>query len=389
MRRVDFELSDEQLALREAASSLLEGRAPLPRVRKVTEQEDRLDHELWAAMAEQGWLAVERPESEGGLGLGMIEVVVLAEQLGQRLAPVPFLGTVLAQAALSLGAESGAVSKDDLIGDVSVADWARRLAEGEAVGALAWSSPGRLDALSARTASAANAEESNAWTLSGRTGPVVYLPTADLVVVFADGTEGPALFAIATDGRARGAPEPAMDLTRSVSRLELADAPAIRLGGKDAAERLLDRAATAICAEMLGAAGHVLDMTVQYAKDRVQFGRPIGSFQAIKHRCADMLVDLEGMRSSVYYAGWAVGAKDPDAPIAASAAKIWCSDASSRLMSSALQVHGGIGFTWEHDMHLFLKRAQLDQVSFGDSTFHKERLALLLRPKAEAGLPIL
>ena len=119
---------------------------------------------------------------------------------------------------------------------------------------------------------------------------------------------------------------------------------------------------------MLGGASRALDLAVEYAKDRVQFGRPIGSFQAVKHRCADMLVDVEGMRSTVYWAAWCIGAGDPDASVAASTAKIWCGDASKRVMASALQVHGGIGFTWEHDLHFFLKRAQLDQLAFGDAS---------------------
>jgi alkylation response protein AidB-like acyl-CoA dehydrogenase len=128
-----------------------------------------------------------------------------------------------------------------------------------------------------------------------------------------------------------------------------------------------------------------MELSVEYAKERVQFGRPIGSFQAIKHRCADMLVDVEGMRSSVYWAAWCIGARHDDASVAASTAKVWCSDASRRVMASALQVHGGIGFTWEHDVHLFLKRAQLDQVSFGDAGFHRDRLVDLLRARVEAG----
>ena len=128
-----------------------------------------------------------------------------------------------------------------------------------------------------------------------------------------------------------------------------------------------------------------LDLAVEYAKDRVQFGRPIGSFQAVKHRCADMLVDVEGMRSTVYWAAWCLGAADADASIAASTAKTWCSDASKRVMASALQVHGGIGFTWEHDLHFFMKRAQLDQLAFGDASFHRARLTALLRPRVEAG----
>jgi alkylation response protein AidB-like acyl-CoA dehydrogenase len=129
-------------------------------------------------------------------------------------------------------------------------------------------------------------------------------------------------------------------------------------------------------------------MAVEYAKDRVQFGRPNGSFQAVKHRCADMLVDVEGMRSTVYWSAWCIGARDPETSVAASTAKIWCSDASKRVMASALQVHGGIGFTWEHDLHFFLKRAQFDQLAFGDSSWHRARLTSLLRPRVEAGLSI-
>jgi alkylation response protein AidB-like acyl-CoA dehydrogenase len=142
-------------------------------------------------------------------------------------------------------------------------------------------------------------------------------------------------------------------------------------------------------AELLGLSQAALDLTVAYAKEREQFGRPIGSFQAVKHRCADMLVDVEGMRSAVYHAAWALGAGDPDRSVAASTAKTWCSDAGRRVMASGLQVHGGVGFTWEHDLHLYVKRAQLDGVSFGDATWHRDRLGALLRAKLESGAPLL
>jgi alkylation response protein AidB-like acyl-CoA dehydrogenase len=209
-------------------------------------------------------------------------------------------------------------------------------------------------------------------------------------LVFAE-TEGvPAIFALATeDGGTRSRDEPAMDRTRSIGWLELDNRPALWLGDDRVADAVLDRALVAVCAEMLGAADVVLAMTVQYAQDRVQFGRPIGGFQAVKHRCADMLVDVEGMRSAAYYAAWAVGARDPEATVAASAAKVWCSDAARRVMASGLQVHGGIGFTWEHDLHLFLKRSQLDQVTFGDAAHHRDRIARILRSRVEAGLPVL
>jgi alkylation response protein AidB-like acyl-CoA dehydrogenase len=161
--------------------------------------------------------------------------------------------------------------------------------------------------------------------------------------------------------------------------------PALRLGGTEAAALVLDRAATFTSAEMLGGADHVLAMTVQYAKDRVQFGKPIGSFQAVKHMLADALVDVEGMRSAAYYAAWCVAANDRDRSLAASMAKAWCSDASRRVLGAGLQVHGGIGFTWEHDMHLYVKRGQLDQVSFGDASFHRERIARMLRERLDSG----
>ncbi len=151
---------------------------------------------------------------------------------------------------------------------------------------------------------------------------------------------------------------------------------------------MLDRAATLASAEMLGAADQVLAMTVQYAKDRVQFGKPIGSFQAVKHMLADALVDVEGMRSTAYYAAWCGAADDADRALSASMAKAWGSDASRRVMAAGLQVHGGIGFTWEHDMHLFLKRAQLDQVSYGDAAFHRDRIAGILRDRLDAGRPL-
>jgi alkylation response protein AidB-like acyl-CoA dehydrogenase len=383
---VDFELSDDQVALRDAAASLLDGRCSMARVREVAAGLRHLDDELWTAMADQGWPAVERPTDDGGLGLGLVEVAVLCEELGRHVAPVPFAGTVLAHGALveagALEAGAGkALTPDVPLGDAPAGQWAERLASGEAMGAVAWSQ--RPDAVRCEAGP-------DGLRLVGRADPVVYGPEADVVIVIAAGpdTAAPHVFAVVGRG-VGGDPEPAMDITRSLSWMAFDHRPAVMIGGTAQAELLLDRAATAVSAEMLGAADHVLAMTVQYAKDRIQFGRPIGSFQAVKHRCADMLVDVEGMRSAAYYAAWAVGAGDPDSRAAASAAKVWCSEAARRVMASALQVHGGIGFTWEHDLHLFLKRSQLDQVSFGGATHHRERIAAILRPRAEAGQPVL
>jgi len=359
---MDFELSDDQLALRDGARELLDGLAPTTRVRTVVDAGGGLDGGLWKAMVEQGWTAVEVPEDRGGLGLGAVEVAVLVEEIGRHVAPAPFLSTLLALGALARAGRD---------------DWAERLAAGEAIGCVAWSRSGHGGVRAAGD------------RIIGRSDPVPFAPSSDVAVVVADTDDGPALYGVELGERQRPRREPAMDLTRELGWLRFDDVSAERLGGAREVDALFDRGAAFTSAEMLGGASRAMDMAVAYAKERVQFGRPIGSFQAVKHRCADMLVDVEGMRSSAYWAAWCIGAGHEDASVAASTAKIWCSDASKRVMASALQVHGGIGFTWEHDLHLFLKRAQLDQVSFGDAPFHRQRLADLLRPRVEAGRSVI
>jgi alkylation response protein AidB-like acyl-CoA dehydrogenase len=333
---MDFDLTEDQFALRAGASELLDDLASPARVRAHTTTDAPFDRALWRAMVDQGWLGVEVDEPGGGLGLGSVEVAVLVEELGRHAAPAPFVPTVLA-----LDAFAGA-------GDDA---WVGRLLSGDAIACVAWDAD----------------------------APVPYAPSADVAIVVAD--DG----VYATELTERPRREPAMDLTRELGWLQFDRSTARRLGGAEARTRLVDRGATFTSADLLGSASRALDLAVEYAKDRVQFGRPIGSFQAVKHRCADMLVDVEGMRSTVYWAAWCIGVGDAEASVAASTAKIWCGDASKRVMASALQVHGGIGFTWEHDLHFFLKRAQLDQLSFGDASAHRGRLASLLRPRVEAG----
>jgi alkylation response protein AidB-like acyl-CoA dehydrogenase len=361
---MDFDLSADQAALRDAAAELLDDRAGTVRVRAVAETEERWDRVLWSQMAEQGWLATTVPEAEGGLGLGVVELAVLLEQIGAHVAPVPFLPTAV---AIEVAGRAGAT------------EMVTPLVEGARTACLAWS---------AGTATLV----ARGGTLSGRSDPVPFAPIADLAVVVApdaDADGAPAVFVIDLDVVGRPDPEPAMDLTRPLGWLELDETPARRLGGEELAGTVLDLAAAATACEMLGSAQRALDLAVEYAKDRVQFGRPIGSFQAVKHRCADMLVDVEGIRSTAYWAAWCLAVADADASIAASTAKIWASDASKRVMAGALQVHGGIGFTWEHDLHLFLKRAQLDQLAFGDASWHRARLGGLLRAKVDAGMSVL
>ncbi len=380
---VDFDLSGDQQALRDAAVSLLDKMAGSDALRArvgpgvivgtlpgagtasgdATDAPAGYDEAVWSAMAEQGWLAIELPEDESGLGLGMVELAVLCEEIGRRLVAAPFLPTIVALGALC-GEEARA--------DAATKEWREALGLGDAVGCVA-AAPGP-------NGLTVSGPEGRA-RLSGRTPPVAYAPSADVAVVIADdGVYG-------VDLRAEGSPAPlsAMDRTRELGVLTFDDTPARFLGGGEAAARLVDRAATLASAEMLGAADHVLALTVQYAKDRVQFGKPIGSFQAVKHMLADALVDVEGMRSTAYYAAWCAAAGDEEGSLSASMAKAWCSDASRRVMAAGLQVHGGIGFTWEHDMHLYLKRAQLDQVSYGDAAAHRERIATILRARLEAG----
>jgi len=358
---MDFDLSADQAALRDAARELLDDRCPTTRVRAVHEGGAGWDAELWDRMVEQGWLGVTVGEADGGLGLGAVELGVLLEEIGRHVAPVPFLSTAV---TIEVARRAGA---DDLVAE---------LLEGTRTACIAWSQG--TASLRARDG-----------RLSGRSDPVVFAPVADLALVVAPDDDGPAVFVVDLAVAGRPATEPAMDLTRPLGWIDLADVEARRLGGEDLAEVTLDLGATAVALELLGASDAAMTMAVEYAKDRVQFGRPIGSFQAVKHRCADMLVDVEGIRSSAYWAAWCLGVDDPDRAIAASTAKTWAGDASKRVMASALQVHGGIGFTWEHDLHLFLKRAQLDQLTFGDAAWHRARLGTRLRAKVDAGMSVL
>jgi alkylation response protein AidB-like acyl-CoA dehydrogenase len=391
---VDFDLSGDQQALRDAAATLLDGRAGHEALRArvgegvvvgtlpgagdapassadddapSTAAPHGYDTSVWSAMAEQGWLAIEIPEDEGGLGLGLVEVAVLCEELGRRLVAAPFLPSVVA-----LGALFGSEAREN----AGTKEWREALGQGTAVGCVVMAPDGRLSVTSTRSRGEVR--------LHGQAPPTLYASSADVAVVVA----GSGVYAVDLDSVGRPEPLPAMDRTRELGALTFDATPALRIGEADAAALLLDRAATLASAEMLGAADRVLWMSVEYAKDRIQFGKPIGTFQAVKHMLADALVDVEGMRSTVYYAAWCAAADDRDRSLSASMAKAWCSDASQRVMGVGLQVHGGIGFTWEHDMHLYVKRAQLDQVSFGDASFHRERIAGMLRERVESGQPL-
>ncbi|MDH5237946.1 MAG: acyl-CoA/acyl-ACP dehydrogenase, partial [Acidimicrobiia bacterium] len=268
---MDFDLSDEQEALRDAASGLLDDHCSSVAVRRMIEREG-YDRDLWGRMVEQGWLGVAVDERHGGLGLGMVEAAVLLEQSGAHLAPVPLLQQLLALSVLA------------------GTDWASELLDGTLVATVARRHIVRADD----------------GSVSGRPEPVIFGASADILVVPADH----ALVAVDLRSIPRS-PEPAMDRTRELAWIDLHDAPSIVVGDAKAVAGFRRRGAVFHAAEMLGSADAVLAATVAYAGEREQFGRPIGSFQAVKHRCADMLVDVEGMRSAVYHAAWAIGADDP------------------------------------------------------------------------------
>ena len=332
---MEFDLSEDQLALAGAANALLDDHASPGRVRAVVDAGTGFDPTLWSAMIEQGWCGIAVPEASGGVGLGWVEGAVLAEAVGNHVAPAPIVSQLTAL---------------EVLGGT---DWFDDVLAGTAVAAVA-GSPDDV---------------------------VPFAPVADLFVTVVDGR------LTATDLRgARPAAEPAMDLTRVMSRVA---GTGEVIGDEASARHFLMTGAVLYSAEMLGIAARMLDETVAYAKERVQFDHPIGSFQAVKHRCADMLVDVEAMRSAVWWAAWCLGDGHPDAGVAASTAKSWCSDAVMRVLGSALQVHGGIGFTWECDVHLHLKRAQLDSVSFGTASWHRARLAGLLRERVATGASVI
>ncbi|HEV8064343.1 MAG TPA: acyl-CoA dehydrogenase family protein [Acidimicrobiales bacterium] len=357
---MDFELSADQQALREAARQLLDGTASPAGVRAHMASGRPHDSALWSAMVAQGWCRIAVPEAEGGLGLGWVEAAVLMEEIGGHAAPAPLTPALVALAALG--------------GRPQSAELVSRLMSGSAMAAVAWSS-----------SEEALAQSADALRLTGRLGPVEGACIADAAVVVVPA----AVYLVDLAATGRPVAEPAMDLTRSLSWLSLDSTPAVRLGGPELSSRLTALGALLAAADLLGGAARVLEMATQYAKDRIQFGVPIGSFQAVKHRCADMLVDVEGMRSATWYAAWALTTSEPGWELAASTAKVWCADASKRVMASGLQVHGGIGFTWEHDLHLYIKRAQFSQLDYGDAAHHRTLIADGLKQAVAAGRSVM
>ena len=366
---MNFAFSEEQEELRKTVRAFLEAKSPETEVRKQMDTADGYDTAVWGQMGgELGLQGLIIPEEFGGSGYSYVELGVVLEEMGRALLCAPFFSTV------ALAANALLQSGDDL----AKKTYLPGIASGETIATLAFTEPsGKWDEAGITMTASGSGD---AWTLNGTKSFVLDGVTASLIIVAARTGKGVSLFAV--DGGASGLARTAlstMDQTRKQAKLDFANTPAKLIGadgdGWKVLSTVLDLAAVALAAEQVGGAQKVLEMAVDYAKVRVQFGRPIGSFQAIKHKCADMLLEVESAKSAAYYAMWCAAEMNDELPSVASLAKAYCSEAYFHATAENIQIHGGIGFTWEHPAHLYFKRAKSSELLFGDPSYHRELLA--------------
>jgi alkylation response protein AidB-like acyl-CoA dehydrogenase len=336
----------------------------------LMETDEGYDAAVWQQMAEQlGLQGMAVPEEYGGSGFGFVELVAVLEEMGRALLCAPYFSSVvLAATALIESGDDGA-QKDLLPG----------IADGSTIATLAWvETPTRWDAETVTTRATQTA--AGGYTLDGTKTLVVDGHIASLLLVVAEAADGPSLFAVeaAAPGVTRRRLE-SLDMTRKLASVELSGTPGRLVAAEGNATGIVERtvrlAAVALAAEQVGAAQKCLEMSVDYAKLRVQFGRPIGSFQAIKHKCADMLLEVESARSAAYYAAWAAADASSELAVVAPLAKAYCSEAFANAAAEMIQIHGGIGFTWEHDAHLYYRRAKSSEQFLGSPAEHRDELA--------------
>ena len=353
-----FGPTDAQERLRQRVRAFLAEVSPPAEVRRLMDTEAGFDHEVWARMAGEHRLhGLHLPVEVGGGGLGWVEQAVVLEEMGRVLLGAPYLATVT----------TAAVLPGDVLADVAAGRCIATVAVAEASGR--WDEPG----IEARALRAPD----GSWRLEGEKAYVVDGCAASVLVVAARVAEDDDVALFLVDAGAPGvarAPMATVDQTRRQATVTLAAAPARRLAGARLAT-VIDLCAVALAAEQVGGAERCLEAAVDHARRRVQFGRPIGSFQAVKHLCADMLLELESARSAAFYAASAAARRRSDLPAAAAVAKSCCSEAYVRVATDSLHVHGGLGFTWDHDAHLYFKRARSSQLLFGDPRHHREQLA--------------
>jgi alkylation response protein AidB-like acyl-CoA dehydrogenase len=374
---MNFDLTDEQRMLQQAAKEMLAARFTPTRIRELGESDTGLSEEIWRETTELNWPGLIVSEEHGGQALGTVELAVLMEQLGYALAPGPFFSNTLA--ALALEAAGTPAQRERYLAPLAV---------GEKRGTLAlW------DRDAGRTPDDITLDpqrSGDGWVLDGEKLFVLDAAIADFIVVGA--TEG-RRFVVDRDAEGVTVVQtPTIDSTRKQYAVKLDgvrvdDDAALDTEG-EALGLARERAYVALAAELVGVAQRAMEMAVQYAKERKQFGRPIGAYQAVSHQCAQMLLETEGARSATYYGAWAADNEPETAGLAASIAKAYASDAAWRVTAASLQVHGGIGFTWEHDLPLYLKRARCGAAYFGDSSWHRARVAELVIERQARPRPV-
>jgi alkylation response protein AidB-like acyl-CoA dehydrogenase len=374
---MQFGLTETQQMLKNSAREFFPAECPPAETRRLMETATAYDERLWQKMAEQGWTGIIFAEEFGGLGLGLVEMAVALEEMGRALVPGPYLSTVLL-AGSALDAAADSAQKLKYLAPVCRGHFRATVALLEE--SASWDP----------AAVALNATASPAgFKLSGLKLFVPDAAIADFIIVAASLTSGLGLLIV--DPKSTGVtitPMQAIDATRKLYAVVLDQAPATMLATGDRArsalERALDVATAGLTAEMTGGMQRVLEITVEYAKTRKQFGKPIGQFQAVQHHCADMLVFTESSRSAAYYAAWALGQGMAEGAVAVSVAKSYASDAYREVGNRGIQVHGGMGFTWENDLHLYYRRAKASEIAFGDAAYHRERIARLVIDRARA-----
>jgi alkylation response protein AidB-like acyl-CoA dehydrogenase len=374
-----FTFTDEQRELSATLRRFLQDKSPSAEVRRLMQTEQGYDPQAWAQLAGQlGLQGLAIPEKYGGSGAGPVELAVACEEMGRALLCAPYFATAVlaAQALLASGDQAAAE------------EFLPSLADGSTIATVAvceddgaWTTD-RLQTRARRSG--------DGYVLDGRKSFVLDGHVAGLLLVAAQADAGPSLFAVPENaaGLSRRLLE-TLDMTRKQAVLELDGVPARLIGAEggaaDVIAQTVRHAAVALAAEQVGGAQRCLDMSVEYAKIRMQFGRPIGSFQAIKHMCADMLLEVESARSAAYYAAWAAEEQSAELPLVASVAKAFCSETFSRAAADNIQIHGGIGFTWEHDAHLYYRRAKSTELMLGTPQEHREIAAGYLIDGAAAG----
>jgi alkylation response protein AidB-like acyl-CoA dehydrogenase len=364
--------NEEQEELRKSVRRFLEQKSSSADVRKLMETDEGYDPAVWQQMAEQlGLQGLALPEEHGGSGYGFIEQIVVLEEMGRALLCAPYFSSVVLAGTALVESGDEAAQKDLLPG----------IADGSTIATLAWVENPSSWGIETLAATAKRAGDG--YTIDGTKTLVLDGHTASLIVVVAQADGGPSLFAVdaSADGLTRRKLE-TLDMTRKVAALEFSGVKARLIGSEGDAAGILERtlrvAAVGLAAEQVGAAQKCLEASVDYAKLRVQFGRPIGSFQGIKHKCADMLLEVESAKSAAYYAAWAIADGTDEVPVVVPLAKAYCSDAFANAAADNIQIHGGIGFTWEHDAHLYYRRAKSSEQFLGSASEHRDVLAQAL-----------